>query len=199
MSIAPNWPPAGISPEEFFDTWLPGEFARVRAAAPDAPTADIVANITLTGDGGGTWSIESKGADVVITAGAHAAPNAVLTLSAEDFAAVVDRDGGLVPPSAGGANVLLAGPLANQAKTVKGQLSFAIDGYKGRRWQATLVLGGATAPAATISVGYDTYQQMLDGSLPAPQAYFTGKILLEGDTAFALQVGMSMMTASAAS
>jgi putative sterol carrier protein len=86
----------------------------------------------------------------------------------------------------------------DQAKSIRGTLTFQLTGFQGRDFSAALSFGEAADPAAVISIDADTYRAMLDGSLPPAQAYFSGKITIGGDAAFALQVGMGLMAAAVA-
>ncbi len=194
----PAWPTADISPAELFETWLPAEEARLRAAHPDAPRPDVSADVTITGDGGGTWRLASRGGEFSATAGPEGSADLAVELSVDVLRAVLDPESGLVPRDAGGGKGLdlrIAGPLAEQARNLTGRLAFRLTGFHGRDLALALTFGGAAAPEATISVGADVLEQIRTGALPPAQAYFSGQILIDGDPGFAMQVAMSMMAA----
>jgi putative sterol carrier protein len=48
-------------------------------------------------------------------------------------------------------------------------------------------------PDATISTDAETYAQVVAKVIPAPQAFFAGKIKLVGDVGLAMQLATSMM------
>lgn len=200
--ISPNRPPANISAAELFGTWLPAELERLRGAA-NAPTPpDLRTRVTVSGDGGGSWLYETNSGALSVTQDAGPADLEV-AISSEDLSAVLDPAGGVLPEVPAGAaakgpglDKLFSGPLVDQAKSIRGALSFQLTGFKGRDFGASLTFGGTAEPAAVISVDADTYRAMLDGSLPPAQAYFSGKITVGGDAAFALQVGMGLMAAA---
>jgi len=198
----PTWPPADISPTELFETWLPAEAARLRAAHPDAPAPDVSADITVSGEGGGTWRLASRGSELSVTAGPEGTADLGVELSVDVLRAVLDPDSGLVPRDAAGSagtappiDLMIAGPLVEQARTLAGRLTFRLTGFRGSDLSLALTFGGATTPDSTISVGADVVEQIRSGALPPAQAYFSGQILIEGDPAFAMQVAMSMMAA----
>ena len=56
MSPSLSRPPRDITPKEFFESWLPGEYDRLRAKNADLPEPpDVTINITIDGDGGGVF------------------------------------------------------------------------------------------------------------------------------------------------
>lgn len=198
----PSWPPADISPTELFETWLPAEAARLRAAHPDAPAPDVSADVTVTGEGGGSWRLASRGGEFSVTAGPEGAADLGVELSVEVLRAALDPDSGLIPRDAANAaaanpaiDLMRAGPLVEQARSLAGRLTFRLTGFRGNDLALALTFGNATAPESTISVGADVMEQIRSGALPPAQAYFSGQILIEGDPAFAMQVAMSMMAA----
>ena len=90
---------------------------------------------------------------------------------------------------------LLTSPALGQLLNgVQGTLRFEIPGFQGRDFATAVTFQGAAEPQATIRVDADTLDQIRSGALPAPQAFFAGKIQMSGDTAFAMQVGMAAMT-----
>ncbi len=197
----PAWPPADISPTELFETWLPAEAARLRAAHPDAPAPDVSADVTVTGEGGGSWRLASRGGEFSVTAGAEGSADLGVELSVDVLRAALDPDGGLIPRDAANAaaanpiDLMRAGPLVEQARSLAGRLTFCLTGFRGTDLALALTFGGAATPESTISVGADVMEQIRSGALPPAQAYFSGQILIEGDPAFAMQVAMSMMAA----
>ncbi len=191
-----NRPPSDITPKEFFENFVPKEFERV-AAASAASSPDMSAEVTLSGDGGGTWTLALSGGKLNVTAGAADSPDVAVTQSVEDWRAItVGGDGGpdLTPPDGISIEHWFVNPAIQQAlRDAKGTLRFEIPGFGDRTFSATLMFHGAAEPTATISVDADTVAQMRDGSLPAPQAFFAGKIEISGDSAFAMQIGMAVM------
>lgn len=195
---SPRRPPADISPAELFETWLPAEIERLRAATSAPTPPDLRTRVTIGGDGGGSWVYESKGG-ILSVSRAEGAADLALSISSDDLRAVLDPASGLLPetPTNGaGLNLLAGGPLVDQAKTIRGTFTFQLTGFQGRDFTAAVAFGDAAEPAALISVDAETYAAMRDGSLPPAQAYFSGKINIGGDAAFALQVGMGLMAAA---
>lgn len=191
-----NRPPADITPREFFETWLPGEYERLSADAPKPP--DMAACVRLSGDGGGAWTLRLSGGGLAVAAADTADAEVVVEQSVDDWRAVtVGAVGGgpdmSLPDSASLESWLFNPALQQALQSVKGSLRFEIPGFEGRTFAVGLKFRGADEPQATITIDMDTIVAMRDGSLPPMQAFFAGKILIAGDSAFAMQLGMSLM------
>lgn len=193
MSATVARPPASISLPELFKTWLPQTFASARAAGAAPPEATIA--VTLTGDGGGAWTLRVAGGELTVDDGADAAAPMALRQAAADFrAALWGEDGrpSMVPPQFD-----LTAVVTGQVKLptaalalVKGTLRVEIPGFGGRTWSVELTLGGATSPSATVSADLETLEQLRAGTLAPANAFFSGKIAISGDVPWLMQVGM---------
>jgi hypothetical protein len=103
----------------------------------------------------------------------------------------------LAPPQASPLDVLFVDPASRQVMSaVKGTIRFEVAGSNGRTWWMQVKFGAqpeAAQPDATIAVDAETYAKMLARKMAPPEAYFSGKIVLRGDTALAMQLGMAML------
>lgn len=189
-------PPSGISPKEFFESWLPAEFERVRSELKTTPP-DATTCVELTGNGGGVWTLSMARGALTVTPTRTDPANITLKLSAEDWQAVSSgaAQGEAVTPSTVLIDKLLTSPALGQILgNVRGTLRFEIPGFQGRTFSVEVTFQGAASPHATISIHADTLDQIRAGTLPIPQAFMAGKIQLGGDTGFAMQVGMAVLT-----
>lgn len=194
-------PPADITPKDFFETWLPREHARLVAEGAPTPP-DVVACVRLDGEGGGAWTLTLAGGQLSVTGQdgqAGATPDIIIEQSVEDWRAVTAGAPGDGPdlslPEGASLDGWLTNPALHQAlQTVKGTLRFEIPGFHGRTFAAAITFQGAAEPQATISIDMETISAMRAGTLPPAQAFFSGKILMSGDTAFAMQIGMALMS-----
>jgi hypothetical protein len=189
-------PPTDITPQGFFERWLPEQARAVTAAAP------LLVRVLLDGDGGGAWDLRLGPSGLSVTAGAAGAEAEVTVVqTVADWRAIAVGEPGavnLAPPQARPTDVLFLDPEAQRlVQQVTGTIRFEVTGYNGRTWALTVKLGArplaADRPDATISVDADTYAAMLARTLPAPQAYFQGKIKISGDMQLAMQLGMALM------
>ncbi len=199
--MAENRPPQDIDASRFFTEWLPQEFKS--EFGPGKRTAsDITVAVRLEGDGGGYWVLDVHGGVLgVRPAGVSGpAPLVMLRQGVADWRAVAVGEEGaidLAPPQASPLDVLFVDPQSRQLMSaVKGTVRFEVPGYNDRTWWMQVTFGAqpeADPPDATIIVDAGTYGAILARKLAPPEAYFSGKIQLRGNTALAMQLAMAMM------
>ncbi len=184
-----------ITPQAFFESWL---LSRLPPGTRDL--APLTVRVELHGEGGGAWELRTGPGGVAIAPAAGGDADVTVTQTVQDWRAIVAGEAGavsLAPPQASPTDLLFLDRTAQQIVTsVKGSIRFEVTGYNGRTWSMGVKIGKQPAPAtpdATITVDAETYAAMLARTLPAPQAYFTGKIQIAGDPALAMQIGMAMM------
>jgi putative sterol carrier protein len=201
MATLPR-PPRDLSPAQFFETWLPAQFdvliEAARAEKPGVTPPDLTASATLEGEGGGAWTLMVRGGKLTVTPGLPASAEIALAQSVADWQALVHGEEGAPEIATPGGNPLamLASTnpvLVQMLRELRGTLRLEMPNYAGRTWAITVTFNGATAPESTISVDAATALEIRRGTLQGPQAFFSGKIQLRGDTAFAMQVGMTLM------
>jgi len=188
-------PPSDITPESFFASWLPAQAAVLAAETP------MTVRVRLVGDGGGAWDLRLGPSGLAVTVPAEAEAEVTILQSVADWRAIAVGEPGqvnLAPPQARPTDILFLDPTAQQlVKQVAGTIRFEVTGYNGRTWALTVKLGArpldADRPDAIISVDAETYAAMLARVLPAPAAYFEGKIKISGDMQLAMQLGMALM------
>jgi hypothetical protein len=196
-------PPADIAPARFFTEWLPAAFAREFGAGRRS-AADITVCVELVGDeagAGGRWILDVKeGVLQPRPEGAEgAAPMVSLLQPVRDWRALAFGEGTsqLAPPDASPLDVLFVDPQSRQLMSVvKGTLRFEVTGFEGRTWWMQVKFGaepGGTSPDATIAIDGETYRAMLERRLAPPEAYFSGKIALLGNTSLAMQLGLAIL------
>jgi hypothetical protein len=189
-------PPAGTTPAEFFETWLPAQLAGRKASAQP-----ITVRARLEGEGGGVWDLALGEGGLAVTPGGGAGePDVSMAQTVRDWAAIALGEPGavsLAPAQASAADVLFLDAAAQQALTQsKGTIRFEVTGYNGRTWALMVKIGGGPIPEsadAVISVDAETYAAMLRRELPPAAAYFQGKVKIGGDANLALQLGMALM------
>jgi hypothetical protein len=194
-------PPRDIDPHRFFTEWLPREFQREFGPGRRA-ASDITVAVVLEGDGGGHWVLDVAKNAITVRRPDEPGPAAQVMMRQEvrDWRAVaVGEDGAvdLAPPQASPLDVLFVDPASRQImNAVKGTVRFEVTGYNDRTWWMHVKFGAqpwAPEPNATIAVDAATYGLMLARRLAPPEAYFSGKIQLKGDTALAMQLGMALL------
>ena len=198
-----NRPPRDITPARFFTEWLPREFASEFGAGKRA-ASDITVAVDLEGDDGGQWVLDVRGGTLSVRGPGEEGPAPMVHLwqSVQDWRALaVGEDGAnvdLAPPQASALDVLFVDPASRQIlSAVKGTVRFEVTGYNSRTWGMLVKFGtqpGRTEQQdATINVDAGTYAAILARKLAPPEAYFSGKISLRGDTSLAMQLAMAML------
>jgi len=188
-------PPPDITPRDFFESWLPAQLAEA-----EGTPRDLTVRVSLEGDGGGSWDLRSGPAGVESGPAGEGEPEVIVSQTVADWRAIVVGEPGavtLAPPQAGPTDMMFVGRMAQQVVgAVKGLFRFEVTGYNGRTWVLAVQLGlrpAGAAPDATITVDAETYAAMLARTLPAPQAYFQGKIQITGDLNLAMQIAMGLL------
>jgi putative sterol carrier protein len=191
-------PPADITPNDFFTTWIPGQFSAVREKAGDTAIPDVTARFVLEGDDGGTWTLSIRGGELSATSGGDGDADVVITQSVQNWRAVLAQDVSMPGGGGGGAGGLLANPTAIQTiRDLSGTLKFEVTETPEGTWAIEIAFKGAETPNAAITVAHSTVEEMRSGALPPAQAFFGGKLAITGDSAFAMQVGMALMAGMA--
>ncbi len=172
-----------ITPPQFFEQLLPlGFAAQASAGAPDAVLA-----YRLTGEGGGEWTVRIAGGAMTVARGAADAQLA-FTLSVADWRdAVLGRNGAalalILPqgrqarPEAGARALQLKGTLAQELSR-EGAEPFRIE----------LCFNGAPTPRTLIRMKLQDYLDMQAGKLNGQELFMTGRLRVEGDLPFLMQV-----------
>jgi hypothetical protein len=179
------------NPREFFERWLPAEFAK----AGGAPGIETLVRVELEGKGGGEWNLAVRGGKLEVVEDGE--PDLVVAQSVDDWRATTD----IAPQGASPRDMLMLDASTQQAlAAIKGVVRFEVTGFANRTWQLTVAFGRGSAPArpmepqSTITVDAETQKLLLAGKMMPPEAYFAGKIQIRGDANLAMQLGMAMMS-----
>lgn len=191
-------PPAEITPEQFFTRWLPAELERLGSAAG---IPDMLVRIELTGEGGGTWDLLTRQGRLSVSPPVDVArPLVTLQLSVQDWRAIVVGEEGpvdLAPRAAASTDLLFVDAASQKIlAAINGTFRFEVRDFNGRTWTLNATFGDqppGEIPDAVIATDAETYGAILARELMAPEAYFSGKIIVEGDAALGLQVGLALL------
>ncbi len=178
--------PENVTPEQFFEQLMPMGFEAQRQGGGTLPQ-DFTMQYVVTGDGGGEWAVTIRDGAMTATKGRH---DAVLTttLSASDFYdAVLGRNGAsislLLPQSRPGRP-----DNSGRAKQMKGTVAQELSREGGDPFKLELTFNGAATPRATVKMKLADFVAMQEGRLNGQEAFMTGRLRVEGDMAFMLQV-----------
>ena len=181
--------PHDITPADFFklvDETLANE------AAPDNARPEK-AQITLSGDGGGSWTSGFADGRLVVEEGTTENPPVALTLSVDDWRAFVAGkvrdalkehvDQALIDPKAL-SKLYASADKVDQVMALKGNLQAVIEDGD-TTYTATVTTGGIAPdtenPTARIVVALPDFVLIASGQENPQMAFFSGKIRVEGD------------------
>lgn len=175
-----------VTPELFFEQLLPMGFQAQREAGGPAP-GDMTLQYVLTGDGGGEWAVTIADGTMSTTKGRH---DAVLTftISAADWKdAVLNRNGAtialLIPQTPPGRP-----DNSGRVKQMKGTVAqeLARDGMD--PFKLEMCFNGAAAPRTVLKAKLADFVGMQERKLNGQELFMTGRLRVEGDMAFMMQV-----------
>jgi len=203
----PALPTAPIAPAEFMESFLPQVFAELRIPAVLAEIDESL-GVRLHGDEGGSWRIRLQGGDLSVEAGEFESVALTLLQSHEDWrgalwsghggpfgryvaklfthraSEILDKIGERAPNPL---DARALGPL----REVEGRVAIVVKGGEQGDWRIDLKLGtGETpdAPNTTISITAEDAEALSSGELKPLEAFMAGRIQVEGDVGFAMQL-----------
>jgi putative sterol carrier protein len=84
----------------------------------------------------------------------------------------------------------------DRLRPLRGSLRFILTGFADGDWTVTTFYGPGPHPAeprATVRLAAEIAQQLQNGDVNPQLAFMQGQVRLEGDAAFAMQLGMAML------
>lgn len=179
--------PAEVTPAQFFEELMPAGFEAQKEAGAPLPK-DLQIQYHLEGEGGGSWHVRMAGGEIVVTEGENDAHLAI-RLAVDDWAdAVHGRNG---------ADLVLVVPqgrpgrpdTSERVKMLKGTVEIELA-REGEPFRARTTFGGAEQPRTILRAKIGDYVAVQQGRMNGQEAFMTGKIRIEGDMAFMMQVAM---------
>jgi hypothetical protein len=175
-----------VTPEQFFEQMLPMGFQAQREAGAAVPT-DFTMQYVLTGAGGGEWAVTIEDGRLSTTKGRHDAV-ITFTMSVDDWRdAVMSRNGAapaiLLPQSRPGRPDNSA-----RVKQMKGTVAQELARESGEPFRLEMCFGGAATPRTVLKMKLADFVAMQEGRLNGQEAFMTGRLRIEGDMAFMMQI-----------
>jgi hypothetical protein len=179
--------PDDVTPSQFFEELMPMGFA-VQVEGTGTKPGDITLKYVLTGAGGGSWLVDIK--DGQMTARQGDGEAAITTsIATDDWRdAVLGRNG---------ASLVLIIPQQRpgrpdntpRVKMLKGTMALELS-RDGDPFKVEMCFNGAAAPRTLMKVKLADYVDMQTGKLNGQEAFMTGKLKVEGDLAFLMQIAV---------
>lgn len=205
LDTAPSRPPVASEPVEIIESWLPAVFA----ASPQRPEGSSPRlRLSLSGSDGGEWDMAIEDGELVIarrmrhthTRGDD--PDVWIRMSSSDFLAVLFPHEDLFQflPDSADIVVLLTAEAQEMELLQKldGRIKFELEGRRRRRWAVDVAFGRAGMlagrPRTTVSIDSSTCERLAARTMNPLQALLAGRLRVDGDKTFAMQVLMLVAT-----
>lgn len=177
--------PDSVTPAQFFEELMPMGFAAQPQEGGNTPR-DFKIQFRLTGDGGGDWTVEVKDGKMTGAKGLSDA-NLTVTLSENDWRdAVLGRNGaslGLIIPQP------RPGRPDNSARAMALKGTMGLDlAREGDPFKVEMCFNNSATPRTVLKMKLQEYLDMQTGKLNGQEAFMTGKIKVEGDMGFLMQI-----------
>jgi hypothetical protein len=178
-----------ISTADFFEKVVPEGFA---ADPENASQDDATLAYVVSGDGGGAWLLKVSGGKMTVERGTGEAL-VTYTVSAKDASDAINARNGaspalLVPPRRPGQK-----PGAGSAvKSLRGTVEQNLTRPDGDAFKVEICFNGAAAPRTKLTLALADQLAMAEGRMNPQEAFMTGKLKVEGDMGFMMQVGMAL-------
>jgi putative sterol carrier protein len=182
----------GVTPEQFFEQMLPMGFAAQAQQGGDGAPREATMQYHVTGPGGGDWTLVISGGEMKAGKGSADA-NVTFTVSVDDWRdAVLGRDGatlGLIVPQP------RPGRPDNSARALalKGTLALELSRDGKDPFKVDMCFNNAAAPKTIVKMKLAEFVDMQTGKLNGQEAFMTGKLRVEGDIGFLMQIGQMVM------
>jgi hypothetical protein len=174
-----------VTPAQFFEQLMPMGFAVQREA--QGPTPDVTLQYHVTGEGGGDWTVRIAAGEMTVATGT--APAAVTTtIGIADWRdCVLERNGAtlalLVPQGRQGRPENAA-----RLQALKGTLALELSRDEMEPLRLELSFNDAATPRTTMKMKLKDYVDMQTGKLNGQEAFMTGRLRVEGDLPFLMQI-----------
>jgi SCP-2 sterol transfer family len=177
--------PENVTPAQFFEELLPTGFA-AQTADGSAP-GDFTIQFAVQGEGGGEWVARVADGKMAVSKGREEA-NLTVSVGVEDWRdAVLQRNGAalslILPPQRPGRPDNSA-----RAKQIKGTMGLELSRPEKDPFRVEMCFNNAPAPKTTIKMTIGDYVDMAEGKLNGQMAFMSGKLKVEGDMGFLMQI-----------
>jgi putative sterol carrier protein len=175
-----------VTPEQFFTELLPAGFEEQKKQGVAVPQ-DFRIQYHLTGEGGGAWHVtiaDGKLEAELATEDAHI----TITLSVDDWSDALHSRNGAAPALILPASRPGRPDTSGRAKQVRGTLVQELAREGAEPFRIQLTFNGAESPKTTLKMKIADAVALQEGRLNGQEAFMTGKVRVEGDMAFMMQI-----------
>jgi hypothetical protein len=182
--------PDSVTPAQFFEELLPMGFTAQAQESGSAPR-DFTMQFRVAGEGGGDWAVKIAGGKMTTSRGTSDA-HLTVSLTIDDWRdAVLGRNGatlGLIIPQQ------RPGRPDNSARAMQLKGTMALElAREGDPFKVEMCFNNAAAPRTVLRMKLSDYLDMQAGKLNGQEAFMSGKIKVEGDMGFLMQIATLTM------
>lgn len=197
-------PPEGLGLKEYFEEWLPAQLENLSPVIKEnAPDLKFAMGVRAEGDDGGEWTFAVEGGEIKSSAGL-ADTTVCLILAADELKNVLAGKRQLMPGMGGrGGGGGQPSPekmakrmtkMVDALKGVDGMIAFKTTGEENPDFEVKINFGPMhDEPNVSIVISESDMKAMQKGELNPQAAFMGGKIRIEGDMGFLMQLAPMMM------
>lgn len=184
-----------IAVKEYFEEIVPKIFEEQMASSPigGMEGTEFTVQFDIKGDQEQTYGITAKDAkDLKVTAGSLDSPLVRVELSEDVWRkAVTGKMAGSVEMFTD------MGQMADRKrfdalKSTKGAITLNLTLPDGSIANIRIVLNNSESPSVAFAAAADDWAKVATGEIPGPTAFMSGKLKIDGDLPFAMQLGNLM-------
>jgi hypothetical protein len=162
---------------------LRAQIGRLGEELDDRLGAEATIELVLEGEGGGRWSVNLRSGEATITTEPESPPLMRVYQTRADWEA-------LARAAQPGSRADLTRTRIARLRSLEGAIEFLLtDDEAERHIVVQLGPGERPAPRCTIAVRADTARRLQSGELSPQAAFMQGLVAIQGDIAFAMQLG----------
>jgi SCP-2 sterol transfer family len=181
-----------VTPEQFFESLLPMGFA-AQEQEGNAPR-NFTIHFNVAGEGGGDWMVHIADGKMDVAKGAGEA-NLSVRVGLDDWRdAVLGRDGAdlsfLLPQGRPGRP-----DNSERASKLKGTMALELsrEAMGKDPFKMEMSFGQSPTPRTVLKMKIEDYADMQTGKLNGQQAFMAGRLRVEGDMGFLMQIATLTM------
>ncbi len=190
--------PRDISVQDFFESFVPETFYQVvkEKPIPNMEGTVFTLEVRLTGEGGAVYGVTIRDAkEIEVKPGSMEKPLVRLEAPVAAWRAAIsgEMEGADMVTNPLQFVSMIDRDMYNAVKDTEGTVIFSPIFEGGPPVEMKLVMNGAESPAVKLSARPEDFYAMSTGKLSGPMAFMQGKLKIEGDMAFAMQLGSAFM------
>lgn len=176
------------TPGQFFEELMPQGFAAQQAEGQ--PSEDVTLQYRVTGDGGGDWTVKIEGGRMTVERGTAAAL-LTFTLAASDLLDAINARNGAAPTLILPAQRRGGRGTSGAVRALRGTMALNLTRPGGDPFKLEMCFNGAATPRTVMNIALTDHLAIQEGRMNGQEAFMTGKMRVEGDMGFLMQVGMA--------